>query len=88
MRRHTACCRGLGIPFAADPAQHLTRLSPAEVRDLVDGARWLFTNGYEAALFVGRTGWRLPEVLSRVGTWVTTPTALPPPTRSPAASAR
>ena len=39
---------------------------------LVDGARYLFTNEYEAALLLQKTGWSDDEVLSRVGTWVTT----------------
>lgn len=72
MLRHTRQCRELGIPFAADPSQQLARLDGAQVRDLVDGARWLFTNEYEAALLLERTGWTHGEVLDRVGTWITT----------------
>lgn len=72
MLRHTAACRALGVPFAADPSQQLARLDGAEVRELVDGARWLFTNEYEAALLLERTSWDREEVLRRVGTWVTT----------------
>ncbi|MEU5959521.1 carbohydrate kinase family protein [Streptomyces sp. NPDC047525] len=72
MLRHTRQCRELGIPFAADPSQQLARLDGAQVRDLVDGARWLFTNEYEAALLLERTGWTHDDVLDRVGTWITT----------------
>lgn len=72
MLRHTAGCRELGLPFAADPSQQLARLEPEETRDLVDGARWLFTNEYEAALLRERTGWEHTEILARVGVWVTT----------------
>ncbi|WP_051828175.1 carbohydrate kinase family protein [Streptomyces bicolor] len=72
MRLHTDQCRELGLPFAADPSQQLTRLTRAEVRELVDGAQWLFTNEYEAALLLERTGWCEKEVLARVGIWVTT----------------
>ncbi|MFJ8547238.1 carbohydrate kinase family protein [Streptomyces sp. NPDC093586] len=72
MLRHTADCRRLGLPFAADPSQQLARLEPRQVRDLVDGARWLFTNEYEAALLLERTGWSREGVLLRVGAWVTT----------------
>ncbi|MEV1086196.1 PfkB family carbohydrate kinase, partial [Streptomyces sp. NPDC050211] len=72
MLRHTAECRELGLPFAADPSQQLARLEPEEVRDLVDGARWLFTNAYEAALLRERTGWEHAEILTRVGAQVTT----------------
>jgi adenosine kinase len=39
---------------------------------LVDGAAWLFTNEYEAALLSERTGWSARQILDRVGTWVTT----------------
>ncbi|MHB9757728.1 carbohydrate kinase family protein [Streptomyces sp. BYX5S] len=72
MLRHTAACRTLGVPFAADPSQQLARLGAAEVRELVDGARWLFTNEYESALLLERTSWSRADVLRRVGTWVTT----------------
>ncbi|MFF0477159.1 carbohydrate kinase family protein [Streptomyces sp. NPDC004284] len=72
MLRHTRTCRDLGIPFAADPSQQLARLDGGEVRELVDGARFLFTNEYETALLLERTGWPEAEVLRRVGTWVTT----------------
>jgi adenosine kinase len=72
MVRHTEQCRATGTPFAADPSQQLARLDRDEVRRLVSGARWLFTNEYEAALLLERTGWTRAEVLSRVGTWLTT----------------
>ncbi|MER7394225.1 carbohydrate kinase family protein [Streptomyces sp. NPDC000151] len=72
MARHTAQCRELGLPFAADPSQQLARLGPDQARDLVTGARWLFTNAYEAALLTETTGWRREEILARVGTWITT----------------
>jgi adenosine kinase len=72
MLRHTRTCRSLGIPFAADPSQQLARLDKDAVLDLIDGARWLFTNEYEAALLQERTGLTAAGVLRRVGTWVTT----------------
>ncbi|MEU6880777.1 carbohydrate kinase family protein [Streptomyces sp. NPDC046712] len=72
MLRHTRTCRELGIPFAADPSQQLARLGRDEVRELVDGARWLFTNEYETALLGERSGWSEAEILRRVGAWVTT----------------
>ncbi|MFF7301114.1 PfkB family carbohydrate kinase [Streptomyces sp. NPDC008265] len=72
MLRHTEQARELGIPFAADPSQQLARLTGAETRSLVTGARWLFTNEYESALLRERTGWNREEVLARVGTWITT----------------
>ncbi|MFC9594436.1 carbohydrate kinase family protein [Streptomyces sp. NPDC056944] len=72
MLRHTRTCRDLGIPFAADPSQQLARLDGAQVRELVDGARFLFTNEYETALLLEKSGWTEAEVLRRVTTWVTT----------------
>ncbi|GAA2406548.1 PfkB family carbohydrate kinase [Streptomyces coeruleofuscus] len=72
MLRHTRACRSLGIPFASDPSQQLARLSRNDVLELIDGARWLFTNEYEAALLQDRTGLTAPEILRRVGCWVTT----------------
>ncbi|WP_407842010.1 carbohydrate kinase family protein (plasmid) [Streptomyces sp. DSM 116496] len=72
MVHHTDECRALGIPFAADPSQQLARLSREEVRGLVEGARWLFTNEYESALLRERAEWSAEDVLERVGTWVTT----------------
>ncbi|MEC4020324.1 carbohydrate kinase family protein [Streptomyces sp. H27-D2] len=72
MLRHTAQCRELGIPFAADPSQQSARLERAEARRLVEGARWLFTNEYESAILLELTGWRHEDVLARVGTWIVT----------------
>ncbi|MFE7778576.1 carbohydrate kinase family protein [Streptomyces sp. NPDC057445] len=72
MVRHTEQCRELGLPFAADPSQQLARLDGDQTRSLIDGARWLFTNEYEAALLRERTRWTDDEILDRVGTWVTT----------------
>lgn len=72
MLRHTRQCAELGIPFAADPSQQLARLTLDEVRLLVTGARWLFTNAYEAALLVELSGWSREEILSRVGAWIVT----------------
>ncbi|MFG2877331.1 carbohydrate kinase family protein [Streptomyces sp. NPDC048337] len=72
MLRHTDECRRLGIPFAADPSQQLARLDRDETRRLITGARFLFTNAYEAALLLQRTGWTREEVLARIGTWITT----------------
>ncbi|MDN3260227.1 carbohydrate kinase family protein [Streptomyces sp. CSDS2] len=72
MLRHTDECRALGVPFAADPSQQLARVGAEEARRLIDGARYLFTNEYEAALLRQRTGWTHEEILARVGTWIVT----------------
>ncbi|MER5218580.1 carbohydrate kinase family protein [Streptomyces sp. NPDC002838] len=72
MLRHTAAAHDLDIDVAADPSQQLARLDAEQTERLVDGARWLFTNEYEAALLQERTGWREAAVLQRVGTWIVT----------------
>ncbi|MFF9776476.1 carbohydrate kinase family protein [Streptomyces sp. NPDC013978] len=72
MLRHTKECRSLALPFAADPSQQLARLDRAESRALVTGARFLFTNEYETALLLERTGWTRQTVLDQVGTWIST----------------
>ena len=72
MLRHTATGHRLGIPVAADPSQQLARLDREQARQLVDRAQWLFTNEYEAALLMERTGWTRQQLLARVGTWITT----------------
>ncbi len=72
MLRHTEECRYRRIPFAADPSQQLARMHGDEIRLLIDGAEYLFTNEYEAALTEHKTGWSADEILHRVGTRVTT----------------
>ncbi|NUP35728.1 MAG: carbohydrate kinase family protein [Streptomyces sp.] len=72
MLRHTRACRTHGVPFAADPSQQLARLDGDEIRELVEGADHLFTNEYEHALLLAKSGWTRADVLRRVGTWVTT----------------
>jgi adenosine kinase len=72
MVRHTEECRERGYRFAADPSQQLAWADGGMIRSLVQGAEILFTNEYEAALLCQKTGWTPDEVLSRVGTWVTT----------------
>jgi adenosine kinase len=72
MIRHTAECRDAGVPFAADPSQTLTFLDGDSIRQLVDGARYLFTNEYEAGLIAEKTGWSGDDILSLVDTRITT----------------
>ncbi|NKQ23659.1 carbohydrate kinase family protein [Streptomyces galbus] len=72
MLRHTRACRALGVAFAADPSQQLARLDREQTRALITGARYLFTNQYESALLLERTGWTQGEVLDAVGLWVST----------------
>ncbi len=69
---HTEECRKLGLAFAADPSQQLARLSGDEIRKLIDGATYLFTNDYEWDLLLKKTGWSEAEVMRQIGLRVTT----------------
>ncbi|MFE2188968.1 carbohydrate kinase family protein [Streptomyces sp. NPDC059455] len=72
MVRHTEECRSRGIAFAADPSQQLARMDGEDIRMLIGGAEYLFTNEYEAALIETKTGWTADQILAKVGTRVTT----------------
>jgi adenosine kinase len=72
MLAFTKQCRAVGVPFAADTSWQLARLDGPQVHDLVDGAAYLFSNEYEAALIEQKTGWSPAEVLDHVAIRVTT----------------
>jgi adenosine kinase len=72
MLRHTRACRDNGIPFAADVSQQLAWADGDVIRDLIDGAAYLFSNDYEAALIEQKTGWSTADVRSHVGTQIIT----------------
>jgi len=72
MLNHTAAARSLGIPFAADPSQQMARMDGEQIKRLIDGAEYLFTNEYEKALTEQKTGWSSEEVLERVKVRITT----------------
>ena len=72
MIRHTRECRERGYPFVADPSQQLAFGEGEMIRELVDGAAYLFSNEYESHLIQSKTGWSAEEILSRVGTQVVT----------------
>ena len=69
---HTEECRKLGLAFAADPSQQLARLSGDQIRKLIDGATYLFTNDYEWDLMLSKTGWSEGDVMAQVDLRVTT----------------
>ena len=70
MVRHTQECRQRGYAFVADPSQQLAFGEGEMIRELVDGAAYLFSNEYESHLIESKTGWSADEILSRVGTQV------------------
>lgn len=72
MVRHSESCRSRGVPFAADPSQQLSFADGDMIEQLIDGATYLFSNDYEAALISQKTGWSAEEIRSRVGTQITT----------------
>jgi adenosine kinase len=72
MLRHTRECRDLGYPFAADPSQQLASVDGDQIKQLVDGATYLFTNTYERGLLELKTGWSDEDILARVGVSVMT----------------
>ncbi|WP_129669202.1 carbohydrate kinase family protein [Phytoactinopolyspora endophytica] len=72
MIKHTQECRDQGYRFVADIGQQVARMTGDELRLLVDGAHYLFTNEYEHSLLLEKTGWTEADVLGRVGYWMTT----------------
>lgn len=72
MARHTEECRLRGLAFIADPSQQLPFTSGDEIRSLIEGAAYLFSNEYESALIEHKTGWSLDDVRERVDVVVTT----------------
>jgi adenosine kinase len=72
MLRHTEECRTRGIPFAADFSQQIARMSGEDIRTLLVGATYLFSNEYEKGLIESKTGWTDAEILAKVGHRVTT----------------
>ncbi len=72
MLRHTQECRDLGYPFAADPSQQLASVDGDQIKQLVDGATYLFTNTYERGLLERKTGWSDEDILARVDVSVMT----------------
>jgi adenosine kinase len=72
MLRHTEECRFRGYPFAADPSQQLARMDGPEIVPLIEGATYLFTNEYEAALIEQKTGLTASDIAAMVETRITT----------------
>jgi adenosine kinase len=72
MQRHTEECRRLRFNFVADPSQQLAWLDGSQIRRLIDGATYLFSNDYEDGLIRQKTGWSHEEVLERVAVRVIT----------------
>lgn len=72
MLRHSEIAKVQGIRIAADPSQQMARMSGDEIKNLIDGAAYLFLNEYELALAIQKTGWTDEEILERVEVRVVT----------------
>jgi adenosine kinase len=72
MLRHTEECRARGFKFIADPSQQLAFADGPFIRQLIDGAEYLFTNEYESHLTEAKTGWTATDIAERVTTRVIT----------------
>jgi adenosine kinase len=72
MQRHTEECRSRRFNFVADPSQQMAWLDGSQIRRLIDGATYLFSNDYEDGLIRQKTGWSHEEVLERVAVRVIT----------------
>ena len=72
MHRHTDECRSRGYDFVADPSQQMAWLDGPDIKRLIDGATYLFSNDYEDGLITQKTGWSHEEIVRRVGVRVIT----------------
>jgi len=72
MFRFTAQCREHSMAFAADTSWQLARMDGPQVRELVGGAAYLFSNEYEAELIEHKSGWKSADLTEQVGIRITT----------------
>jgi len=72
MQQHAAQFAELGIPFLFDPGQGLTLFSGPELAALIEQARYVAVNDYEAKLLSERTGWSIADIAGRVDALVVT----------------
>ena len=72
MLRHTDECRSRRFDFVADPSQQMAWLDGPQIKRLIDGATYLFSNDYEDGLITQKTGWSHEEILERVAVRVIT----------------
>jgi len=72
MQRHTDECRSQRFHFVADPSQQMAWLDGPQIKRLIDGATYLFSNDYEDGLITQKTGWSHNEIVERVGVRVIT----------------
>ena len=56
MVKYVQECQELGIPYIYDPSQQIPRLSPADLRKGIEGAKILIVNDYEFEMLKKQTG--------------------------------
>ncbi|MDQ7833041.1 MAG: carbohydrate kinase family protein [Desulfovibrionaceae bacterium] len=61
-----------GIRFVLDPGQNITAFSGDQLTEMLTGATYLISNDYELELIQNATGLTQADILSRVGTLITT----------------
>ncbi|MFH2039435.1 MAG: carbohydrate kinase family protein [Chloroflexota bacterium] len=66
MKKFSAECREIDIPYLYDPSQQVLRLSGEEILRDMEGAHFLFVNDYESGLIMKKTGLGLDEILKIV----------------------
>lgn len=74
MLRHAHEARERGIPFVVSPSMRLRQglFNRDQLRELIDGARYLIHNPYEGRLVERTTEWSGDQILQRVGSRITT----------------
>ena len=72
MLHYSETARALKIPFVADPSQQMASMDGEEIKELIEGAAYLFLNEYELALACQKTRWSDEDILDRVGVRVIT----------------
>jgi adenosine kinase len=72
MRAHVREMAEARIPFIFDPGQGLPLFSGDELIEMIDCAKYLAVNDYEARLLGERTGLALPDIATRVDALIVT----------------
>lgn len=74
MLRHAQEARERGIPFVVSPTMRLRQglFNREQLRELIEGARYLIHNSYERKLIERTTEWSDDQILERVGSRITT----------------
>ncbi len=72
MRAHVKEMADANIPFIFDPGQGMPLFSGDELIEMIDSAKYLAVNDYEARLLGERTGLSLPDIAARVDALIVT----------------